>query len=154
MISIDIDDREIITALTRLRDRVGEAGMKPALALIGEHLAETTRQRFASSTAPDGSRWPRNAESTLARYLKGGKGGSKRPLVDSGELEETGIHWQFIPGGVAVGTNRLANLFTGGAAVHQFGSRDGNIPARPFLGMSNDDRRGILDIIEAHLAGE
>jgi hypothetical protein len=38
MISIDIDDRAVIAALTRLRDRVGEAGLRPALARIGEHL--------------------------------------------------------------------------------------------------------------------
>lgn len=151
MISIEIDDREVIAALTRLRDRAGDAGLKPALALIGEHLVETTKRRFARSTAPDGSHWAPNAPSTLARLLKKGKGAGKRPLVDTGQLADT-IRWQPIPDGVAVGTDRFSGLFNGGAAVHQFGSRDGRIPARPFLGISTGDREGILAIIEAHFA--
>jgi phage virion morphogenesis protein len=149
MISIDIDDHAVIAALERLRGRTGESGLRPALALIGEHLAETTQQRFASSTAPDGSRWAPNAPSTLARLLKKGR----RPLIDSGELAHT-IRWQFIDGGVAVGTDRFSGLFDGGAAMHQFGSRDGRIPARPFLGISDDDRRSILAIVEAHFADQ
>lgn len=168
MISIDIDDREIVAALRRLHDRMGAAGMRPALALIGEHLTEITKQRFAGSTGPNGSRWPANARSTLERLLAKTRGGvgkrgkinapgrgammGKKPLIDSEELMTT-IRWQFIDGGVAVGTDRFANLFDGGAAVHQFGSKDGRIPARPFLGVSDSDRRAILDIIEQHLAG-
>lgn len=151
MISIDIDDREVVAALGRLRDRVGADGLKPALALIGEHLVETTKQRFADGRGPDGSPWAPNAPSTLARLLKQGGGAGKRPLIDSGELAHT-IRWQFVPGGVAIGTDRFSGLFAAGAAVHQFGSRDGRIPARPFLGLSTDDREGILAIIEAHLA--
>ncbi len=151
MISIDLDDREVVAALERLRGRAGESGLRPALALIGEHLAETTKQRFAVGRGPDGVKWKDNAPSTLARLLKQGRGAGKRPLIDSGELAHT-IRWQFIDGGVAVGTDRFSGLFDGGAAVHQFGSRDGKIPARPFLGISNDDRRAILAIVEAHFA--
>ena len=133
MITIDIDDREVIAALKRFSERAGESGLKPVLALIGERLAETTKQRFVSSTGPDGKRWAANKPATLVR-----KEGA-RPLVDSGQLAHT-IRWQFIPGGVAVGTDRFAALFAGGAAVHQFGSRDGRIKPRPFLGLSADDR--------------
>jgi len=138
MISIDIDDREVAAAIKRLRDRAGDSGLRPCLAAIGEHLAETTKRRFATSTAPDGTRWKPTRK-------------GNRPLVDTGQLAHT-IRWQPITGGVAVGTDRFADLFENGAAVHQFGSRDGTIPARPFLGLSNDDRTTILAIVEAHLA--
>lgn len=166
MIHVGIADAELVAALGRLRDRLGEAGMRPAQAEIGEHLTESTKQRFETSTAPDGSRWAPKARSTLERLLAGTKGGvgkkgritargsaammGSKPLVDTGELAHT-IRWQPIPGGVAVGTDRLSGLFAGGAAVHQFGSRDGHIPARPFLGLSNSDRGAILEIVAQHL---
>lgn len=172
MISIEIDDAQVRALLVRLRDRVGEAGMRPALKEIGERLTESTKQRFETSTAPDGSRWAPNAESTLLAVMRhatgGGRGGmlgqrgatrapaikalaGKRPLVDTKELAN-GIHHQLIPGGVVVGTDRMwGNGDTVGAAVHQFGSKNGRIPARPFLGLSDGDRSTILAIIERHL---
>ena len=75
MIHVGIADAELVAALGRLRDRLGEAGMRPAQAEIGEHLTESTKQRFETSTAPDGSRWAPKARSTLERLLAGTKGG-------------------------------------------------------------------------------
>jgi len=71
-----------------------------------------------------------------------------RPLVDTGILQDT-ITYQLIDNGngVEIGTNRFAGEWEGGAAVHQFGSEDGNIPAREFLGISQDDERDVLDIL-------
>ena len=78
---------------------------------------------------------------------------SWKPLVDTGMLADT-IRYQLTPGGngVEIGTNRFAGEWEGGAAVHQFGSRDGNIPARPFLGLSADDEREVLDILDRFMA--
>jgi len=50
MIRIDIDDREVRQALERLQRKVGD--LTPAMEDIGELLIETTKQRFATSTAP------------------------------------------------------------------------------------------------------
>ena len=36
-------------------------------------------------------------------------------------------------------------------ATHQFGDPRRNIPARPFLGLSDDDHREVLDILQEHL---
>lgn len=39
-----------------------------------------------------------------------------------------------------------------GASKRQFGKAPwGNIPARPFLGVSGEDRRTILDILQGYL---
>lgn len=172
MIAIEVDDHSVIAALRHLRDKAGNQGMRPALVTIGDILVETTKQRFTTSTAPDGSAWQPNAESTLLTIMRraAGKGGmrtkqgntrakavgalaGKRPLVASGRLARS-IRYQLIPGGVAVGTDRTwGNGDTIGAAVHQLGSKNGRIPARPFLGVSDSDRRVILDIIARHLAG-
>lgn len=170
-VRIEIDDREVLDALARLQARVGEAGLEPAMKAIGEALAESTRQRFATSTGPDGQRWPANARATLEALLsrthggvgkKGkitGKGGAammgKKPLVASRQLAE-GIRYQLISGGVEVGTNRFADHIKGGAAIHQFGGQAGRgrkvtIPARPFLGFSTKDKQYALDVLRRHL---
>lgn len=165
MITIEIDNRSVLDALGQLAGRVDN--LAPALSEIGERLTETTQARFNTSTAPDGQRWKQNAPATILGYL-GGKAGvygktgkitkkgmgyaqNKKTLVASGLLQDS-IHWQLIPDGVAVGTDRFADAWDSGAAVHQFGSINGKIPARPFLGVSDDDERTILDIVAGYLA--
>ena len=37
---------------------------------IGEYMVETTRQRFVSGTAPDGTRWAPKRQATLDRYKR------------------------------------------------------------------------------------
>jgi phage gpG-like protein len=46
---------------------------------------------------------------------------------------------------------RLSKVKGVGAEVHQFGTRDGRIPARPFLGLSNSDKTTLLDSLASFL---
>lgn len=167
-ISIELDIAPVIAMLDRLLTATGPGGLEPALREIGEDLTEATKQRFNTGTAPDGSRWAPNAEATFVSYLErsssnfrkdgriGAKGSAramnKKPLVDSGLLQDT-IRYQVEGDDLFVGTNRFAGEWDGGAAVHQFGSRNGKIPARPFLGADDDDIAGMLDVIERYLSG-
>ncbi|MFN3985730.1 MAG: phage virion morphogenesis protein [Rhodocyclaceae bacterium] len=167
-ITIEYSGDDVVAALTRLYKGLGPAGLRTPLSDIGEHLAESTRQRFVSSTAPDGSRWAPNAQATYLGLLRSrdarkdgrinargtAKVAGKKPLVASGLLGEQ-ITYQLLPdgSGVEVGTNRFAGEWAGGAAVHQFGSRDGSIPARPFLGLSSDDEVEVMEIVDRYLAG-
>lgn len=158
--------------IARLQDISRQfADLSPAMRAIGEVLSESTKQRFTDSTAPDGARWEANSPATVLAMLnrisgayskKSGKisakgiraATGKRPLVDSGLLQDT-IAYQLTGdgNGVEIGTNRFAGEWAGGAAVHQFGSRNGKIPARPFLGLSADDERQVLAILD-HFAGQ
>lgn len=167
-IIIEFDSAPILDKLARLQRALAPEGYAGVLGEIGEYLAESTRQRFVTSTAPDGSRWAPNAEATYLGMLSGkdtrkdgrinahgsGKVMSKKPLVDSGILAEQ-IVWQLTAdgSGVDIGTNRFAGQWDGGAAVHQFGSRDGRIPARPFLGLSAADERKVGSILDYWLHG-
>ena len=162
-ITIRLAGAAVLEKLQHIARQVDD--MRPAMQSIGEIMMESTKQRFSDSRGPDGQRWAANAESTvLARlaqikgaYTKQGKlskKGSaaamgKKPLVDTGMLQKT-ISYQVGADGqsVSIGTNRFSGEWTGGAAVHQFGSKDGSIPARPFLGMSNEDRREVLSILD------
>lgn len=165
MITVEIDSRSVLDALEQLRGKVTDPS--PAFREIGERLSETTQARFNTSTGPDGRRWAPNSQATILSYLAGKSGSyqkksgkisakgagyamNKRPLVASGLLQDS-IHWQLIPGGVAIGTDRFADAWDGGAAVHQFGNKKGTIPARPFLGISDEDETTILDILSDFL---
>ncbi|MDR0701312.1 MAG: phage virion morphogenesis protein [Azoarcus sp.] len=172
LISISITSDPLQNALARLWRALEPPGLRIALVQIGERLAESTRQRFITGTAPDGSRWTPNAEATYLRYLDAPDRGkntrkddrlnargarqaaNKRPLIDTGNLMES-IGWQIVGDGLYIGTNW--GDFDEGAAVHQFGStRAGRghntvIPARPFLGLSAADETTVLDIIERHV---
>ncbi|MCX8501732.1 MAG: phage virion morphogenesis protein [Alphaproteobacteria bacterium] len=168
--TITVDDAEVLSALRSLAAR-GQ-NMQPVFMAIGEAMMESTKKRFESSTAPDGSRWAANSAHTIAAQLAshsktrkkdGGlsaKGrlmvASKKPLVDSGVLADT-IRFVATAGGVTIGTNRFSTEITGGAAVHQFGTtragRGGSvtIPARPFLGFSAADRSEVVSLIHHYL---
>ena len=154
-LTIDLDDAEIQASRAKLGAALADPS--PALREIGEHLLRTTRARFAQSnkTAPDGTPWARNTAVTIARK------GRDNPLYQSGLLQGT-LRWQLADGNksVEVGSNRIY------AAVQQFGQPKGasgttkrggpipwgDIPARPFLGVSADDREAIADILSDYLA--
>lgn len=168
-IRIDIDDREIRTALNRLLRATGD--LTPAMKNIGEYLVQATEERFNRQSDPDGQKWPEVAPATRAR--------KKHPkvLTESHHLRGS-IHPQADRHSVTVGTNVPYG------AIHQFGFEGEvsipaherlikvafgkalkqpvrarirpytvrrNLPARPFLGLSEQDREEILAIIADHL---
>jgi phage virion morphogenesis protein len=123
---------------------------------IGEHLVASTQMRFKEETAPDGTRWP---QSIRAREEGG------QTLSDTRRLRNS-ITCAARPDRVEVGTNDKR------APVHQFGAtirakrakalkfqvggrfavkKVVRIPARPFLGISDDDREAITEIIRERL---
>ncbi len=171
MIEVKLEDEAIRAAFTRLV----QAGiqMKPLMQEIGEFLAETTKQRFQTSTAPDGSRWAPNAETTYvdllgrfkSSYGKAGKisaagirrAARKKPLIGETGALSTTINYRAGSDFVEIGSPMEY------AAVQQFGAKArsftggktpwGDIPARPFLGLSASDRDGLLEIINSYLEG-
>ncbi|MCL2346106.1 MAG: phage virion morphogenesis protein [Desulfobulbus sp.] len=173
-IVIEYNGAAVRHALDRLANTLEPGDMRGVLREIGGRLVESTKQRFSTSTAPDGARWLPNSEATYLNHLTGdstgdkgargkhfGKDGrlnargstraiNKKPLVDTGDLHGS-ITYQVESDSLLVGTNHFAGKWDAGAAVHQFGSRDGRIPARPFLGLSSDDEETILDLLRRNL---
>ena len=153
--SITADHQPVIEALNRLAYVFTAPGMRPAMKEIGERLSDSTKDRFQASVAPDGSAW--EPISPITRFLRSKKGrpGAK-PLIDTGQLSRT-IRYQITDGGagVIIGTHR--SFGDANVGVHQFGtSRAGRghnvtIPARPFLGLSPDDEKTVLDIIQSDI---
>ncbi len=144
MIEISVDDRELQAALRNLQQVTGN--LRPALQKIGDKLKDSTQQRFGSQTAPDGSAWLGNAESTIARK------GRSQPLTEHGTLGDT-IDSQLLGNdGVQIGSPmKYAAMMQFGGTKAEFPALWGDIPARPFLGISADDRNAVIEIITRHL---
>lgn len=171
MIRVEIDSADVQAAFARMRQALTH--MRPLMRDLGEHLVETTKRRFDTSTAPDGSPWAPNTETTYLRYLGNfnsgfGKDGrinnkgaaraaAKKPLI--GETRSLSTTINYLPGDsfVEIGSPMVY------AAVQQFGARAGSftggkspwgdIPARPFLGLSGEDEVEIGRTVSRYLEG-
>lgn len=139
----------------------------PMLADMGEYLTSSTQERFRTSTAPDGSKWQANSQTTYLKILgkshsddesklnaKGvNRVTSKRPNVLSSNLMNS-IHYQISGVLLLVGSNMIY------AATAHFGAKKGafgngapwgDIPAREYLGISLADEAELYAIAEDHL---
>lgn len=154
MAHIEIKDDQISAALDRLSAHLSD--LTPFYQEAGEILTESTKQRFVSGVAPDGSGWAPNSPVTISRK------GRKPPLWgESGNLR-TKINHEAGPEGLIWGTGAATRDY---AATQQFGAAKGafgvtkfngpipwgNIPARPFLGISQEDRSNLLDCLREYL---
>lgn len=182
MFDIEVNDRAVNAALEAIAQRVGN--LQPILRGIGEEIMERAKQRFSTSTGPDGQRWQPNAVAAvqaLIEDVRGKKGGvqkngnlskksqatlgRKKVLVDTGQLAST-IRYQLLGNhGVEIGTNWRSEDIKGGAAIHQFGGQAGRgrnvtIPGRPFLPVKQDgglyptEQAAILSALNDYLAGK
>lgn len=128
-INVTLDDVQFRNALAKLA-AVGRNAL-PLFTEIGSALEASTRERFETGRSPDGVPWVPVTEATRARKR------NPRILVERGDLlnsiafEAGGDFVQIIAGP------------TDYAATHQFGRPEVNIPARPYLGLSEADLREI-----------
>lgn len=156
MYSIQLEgDTQRMLRKIRSFSEIDKKGINAALA---EGVRESTLERFKTSKGPDGRRW----KYSIRAMREGGK-----TLVQSAQLRNS-IHARSDATGFAVGTNIKY------AATHQFGEPgrtirarrkkalrfkvNGNwvtkkqvtvsIPARPFLGLSDEDMEEMKGTVE------
>ncbi|MQX36821.1 phage virion morphogenesis protein [Roseospira navarrensis] len=157
-IAIRIDDADLrraghaLDALVRDADRAHDL-----MDEIGAALVTSVQQRFQAGRSPDGDRWTPSRRAART----GGQ-----TLVDRGHLRDSITH-AADSRSARVGTNLIY------ARIHQLGGQiraraggalaiplpDGGValrksvtlPARPYLGISADDREEIGDIIRERL---
>ncbi len=156
-LQIQVDDAQVVGALRRLLELVGThtAATMGAIASRGEN---STRLRFRDQVGPDGQRW----KPSLRAQLSGG-----RTLTQDGHLAGS-ISSRYGKDFAEWGVNRIY------AAIHQFGGvirpraagalrfalpgggfavvKAVRMPARPFLGINDQDRDDILDVLERRIA--
>ncbi|MDP2830187.1 MAG: phage virion morphogenesis protein [Sulfuricellaceae bacterium] len=83
------------------------------------------------------------------------RAGAKKPLVGESKSLSTTINYRIVDGGrtLLIGSpQKYAAVQQFGAKAREFGKAPwGDIPARPFLGISDADRRSILETVERYL---
>lgn len=163
MITIELNDEELLEGLARLTGLMSD--LSPVMQELGELLMLSTKERFPKGVAPDGTPWAAKTAATIERYLARGDRADSRPLFgQSGALSQQ-IFYEAGTDQVEIGSNRIyAAVMQFGAAKGAFGytSRGGaipwgNIPARPFLGLSYEDEVNLVaTVVEclARAAGE
>lgn len=159
MIRIELKDDQVRAALARIAGAM--TNMTPVMQDIGEVLVEGTKRRFNDGTDPDGNPWAPKSPTTIEAYRARGDSVSFRPLIGPTRALSTTIHYVAGANQVEFGTNRIqAAVMQGGAAKGAFGRTSrgapvpwGNIPARPFIGLSDTDRTNVIDIVEEWLEG-
>jgi len=144
MIELSIDNSNVLAAFNKLLQKTGDPS--PALRKIGEDLVESTKQRFSSTTAPDGTTWAANKASTL-EHKKG-----SRPLTNEGTLGDTIDYQLHGSDALLIGSpEEYAAMMQFGGTKSEFPNLWGDIEAREFLGISDEDESDILNTFERHL---
>jgi phage virion morphogenesis protein len=159
MIRVDLTEDEITAALERLSRSL--TNMTPVMQDVGELMVRSTKLRFTEGRSPEGAAWLPKSATTLAAYQARGDRMDFRPLFGPSGRLSSEIFYEVGAGGdsVEVGSNLIyAAVMQFGAAQGAFGSTSrggpipwGSIPARPFLGVSEDDRTNILASIDEWL---
>ena len=117
--------------------------LQPLWQLVGMYVQrQTIKERFDQEQAPDGTKWKPLSPVRVKQRLKRHKSGSMKILQDVGELRRS-IQYEAGPNYVRIGSNLKY------ARTHQFGR--GNIPARPFLGVTPNERQHINNMFKAYL---
>lgn len=142
-----------LPALSRLFADVRQFGQDPSelLDIWGATLEASVRSRFDRGVGPGGIPWPISHRAAA----QGGK-----TLVDKGNLEGS-LRFEVRPGELEIGFDGMG-ASSKYARTHQFGAEievlvDGEvarkvtIPARPMLGIDEDDRRDMREVAIEHL---
>lgn len=153
-IHVEFDDEEVTRALNRLLAKGRD--MRPLMKDIGEHLLNTTRRRFegGGQGAPDGTPWAPLSEVTKKRKTRN----VGKILTLEGHLRGN-LTYQAGRDSVEVGSPSIyAGTHQFGAAKGAFGTTSrgapipwGDIPARPFLGLSDEDESEIRVLVNKYL---
>lgn len=153
MFTVELNAQAVTAALTRASEQLGD--MTPLFTDIGEILIYSTKRRFGLGEAPDGSKWKAKSQTTLKAY---GARKSNRidvhPLFGPSGMLSSQVFSEPAADQVAIGSNRIY------AAMMQFGGTKaafphlwGDIPSRPFLGISAEDEVNITVQIADYLSG-
>ncbi len=147
-ITVELDTEIICERLSRICEVVSD--LTPLMDRIGASMVASTQDRFERGIAPDGTNWIPSA--------------SPQPLLKEGHLQDSITH-NPTSDHVDVGSDMIY------AAVHQLGAvikaknaklcfqagkgmvivEKVEIPARQYLGLSDDDEKSILFITEQFL---
>lgn len=163
MITIELKEDEITGVLNRLSRALTD--MSPVMQDIGEEWLESTQGRMLRGEQPDGAPFAPRSQATLDRYRQEG-GSFGLPLNRTRNMIDQ-LSTSYGVDFVEISSNEHQSaVMQFGAAKGSFGAYSGtgknghpfsgiapwaDIPARPFLGISDDDQHNIVATISEWL---
>lgn len=137
MIEIKIDDREVMETLKPVASKVDN--MSPVMRQIAGDMLDAVHENFDKEGRPD--KWAPLAPSTIKRLTKKGKTGKMLNRSAAGLWHS--IRPESDATSAQVGTNKMY------AGFLQLGTV--KMPARPFLVLTDEDKRRIVMKLEKYL---
>lgn len=163
MIQVELQDAEVRALLDGLAAALTD--MSLVMGEIGEAWLASTQDRVQAGLQPDGTPFAPRSQTTIDRYAKTEQSYGN-PLNTSGVMRSQ-IHTSHGADYVEIASNAIqAAVMQFGAEAGAFGARMGkntkgrsyffsipwgDIPARPFLGISDDDREMISETVDEWL---
>lgn len=148
-IEVDVDSDEVRRAMGNLV--LNSARLQPVFEDIGAALLTSTQQRFEDEEDPEGEEWEELAERTQKRRVsKRRVRGPDHKLRVTGQLLGS-LTYLADNSELALGSNKVY------AALHQMGGTGdmppgpAAVPARPYLGISQDDEDEIAAVLAEHV---
>lgn len=144
-VAIQLNDQEILASLSALATAANR--LEPALDEIGAAVQASISLNFSGQHDPDGNPWEPLSDVTLENR----RGGSGQILRDTGRLNRS-ITYNVQAESVEIGSDVVyANMQQFGGKKTDFPWLWGDIPPRPFVGVSEADKAEILAILSRHL---
>lgn len=148
-ISISVDAAEFGPAVAKLAAlaRFDASDLMSAIGALGE--SQTRRRIESEKTAPDGSPWPPNHTGSSILLESGQHLLGSIAWIASGDEALWGSSWQFAhvhQDGAVIKAKAAPSLafMLGGSFVL---AKQVTIPARPFIGLSDENRQEIVDLV-------
>lgn len=145
--SVSINDDEIHKRLNKVLQQ--GTNLKPAFEDIGEMLLITHDQRFRGQKSPDGTPWAPLSDEYRKRKPK-----HKDTILTLNSILSGNLSY------IATGSNLFFGTPSEYGAIHQFGGspemrpQNAAIPKREWLGLEEDDKPEIFDILADFLMEE
>lgn len=149
-ISVKIEEDDISSALLELMRHVSD--MSDAMQAIAGTLEDSIEEAFDQEADPvSGTPWPDLAEDTIKQRARTGTWPGKMLQISQAGLASS-IDSGFGPDFAVAGPAGKFDY----AAIHHFGGQAGKnlsvtIPARPYLGLTQDHKKEVLSIIRRHI---
>ena len=155
-IQIEYQDKQVRQGLRRLLH--AGTDMSPVMRKVAAHLEKSAKDSFSKQTAPEGAPWEKLKPSTIKQRQKSGHVPIK--LLQQNAVLLGSIKSDFDKTSAVAGTNlKYARTHQFGAHKGAFGQTKrgtplpwGDIPARPFLGVSSSAEAQIRNDIIAFIS--
>lgn len=154
-VAFRIDRSELEAAIRALEPLVGFDGLAlmEAAGSLGE--SQTRRRIEEEKTAPDGTPWAPNQEGTSILLATGEHLRDTIAFRASSDEAEWGSSWEHASvhqeGAVIRAKNAERLAFTSGGRFAR--PKQVTVPARPFIGLSDDNRRELEELVTDHFGG-